>query len=166
MAPTSQTTGKGGLDVQEWSHTCPSRYRPNCSFLLQRGRPKHEYGGRSREELRSMTHFSLPSPTTAILLLSSVQAMSLIFPAKGWYSYFRMCSFCVVSQILSFPEISAGQDGVEGHMLQPVKETAPSASALFLLVQVQHSAPLKSRVKMPPHSCCCTLCFSWPAHLV
>lgn len=39
------------------------------------------------------THFSLPSPTTAILLLSSVQAMSLIFPAKGWYSYLRRCSF-------------------------------------------------------------------------
>lgn len=39
--------------------------------------------GEGREGPRPETHFSLPSPTTAILLLSSVQAMSLILPAKG-----------------------------------------------------------------------------------
>lgn len=53
-----------------------------------------------------VTHFSRPSPTTAILLLSSVQAMSLIFPPNGWYSYFSRCSFCVVSQIRIFPDTS------------------------------------------------------------
>lgn len=69
-----------------------------------------------------MTHFSLPSPTTAILLLSSVQAMSLIFPAKGWYSYFNRCSFCVVSQILSFPDTSVGHSEAgwgKSHMSLP-----------------------------------------------
>lgn len=58
----------------------------------------------------AVTHFSRPSPTTAILLLSSVQAMSLIFPPKGWYSYFSRCSFCVVSQIRIFPDTSAQRD--------------------------------------------------------
>lgn len=52
------------------------------------------------------THFSRPSPTTAIRLLSSVQLMSLIFPPKGWYSYFSRCSFWVVSQIRIFPDTS------------------------------------------------------------
>lgn len=46
-------------------------------------RKKSKAGDTGRAGLRPETHFSLPSPTTAILLLSSVQAMSLIFPAKG-----------------------------------------------------------------------------------
>lgn len=54
------------------------------------------------------TYFSRPSPTQAILLLSSVQAMSLILPPKGWYSYFRRCSFWVVSQIRILPDTSVG----------------------------------------------------------
>lgn len=45
----------------------------------KRAKPRHT----GREAPRPETHFSLPSPTTAILLLSSVQAMSFIFPAKG-----------------------------------------------------------------------------------
>ena len=150
------------------SYNCQSVY--GMSPLLQppstKGRPEHEHWGRNREELRGTTHFSLPSPTTAILLLSSVQAMSLIFPAKGWYSYFRRCSFCVVSQILSFPEMSAGQDrGGRAHVTTS-QGTAHSAPAPFLLVQVQHSAPLKSRVNMPPQSCHSPLCSSWPANRV
>ena len=32
--------------------------------------------------------------------------MSFIAPAIGWYSYFNMCSFCVVSHILIFPDTS------------------------------------------------------------
>ena len=52
------------------------------------------------------TYFSLPSPVTTILLLSGDQAMSLMAPLRGWYSYFNICSACVVSQILSFPETS------------------------------------------------------------
>ena len=52
-------------------------------------------------------YFSLPSPQTAILLLSGDQAMSRMGPAIGWYSYFKMCSFCVVSQILILPDTSA-----------------------------------------------------------
>lgn len=53
-----------------------------------------------------MAYFSLPAPVTTILLLSGDHAISLIAPLKGWYSYFNKCSFCVVSQILIFPEIS------------------------------------------------------------
>ena len=52
------------------------------------------------------SYFSLPSPDTTILLLSGDQAISLMAPLNGWYSYFSKCSFCVVSQILSFPETS------------------------------------------------------------
>ena len=33
--------------------------------------------------------------------------MSRMGPAIGWYSYFKMCSFCVVSQILILPDTSA-----------------------------------------------------------
>lgn len=54
------------------------------------------------------THFSRPSPTIAILLLSSVHAMSRILPDIGVYSYFNKCSFCVVSQIRIFPDASGG----------------------------------------------------------
>ena len=53
-----------------------------------------------------IAYFSLPAPTTTILLLSSDHAISLIAPLKDWYSYFSICSACVVSQILSFPETS------------------------------------------------------------
>ena len=56
------------------------------------------------------THFSRPSPQIAILLLSADQAMSLILPLMGWYSYLSRCSFCVVSQIRIFPEES-GEEG-------------------------------------------------------
>lgn len=52
------------------------------------------------------THFSRPSPTTAILLLSSVQAMSLILPETGVYSYLSRCSFWVVSQMRILPDAS------------------------------------------------------------
>ena len=54
-------------------------------------------------------HFSLPAPQMAILLLSGDQTMSLIVPLMGWYSYFKMCSFCVVSQMRTFPEASTGE---------------------------------------------------------
>ena len=53
-----------------------------------------------------VAHFSRPSPQIAILLLSADQAMSLILPLMGWYSYLSRCSFCVVSQIRIFPEKS------------------------------------------------------------
>lgn len=55
---------------------------------------------------RCRTHFSRPSPATAILLLSSVHAISLTLPEKGMYSYFSRCSFWVVSQIRTFPDTS------------------------------------------------------------
>ena len=56
----------------------------------------------------SHTHFSRPSPTTAILLLSSVHAMSLTLPEIGVYSYLSRCSFWVVSQIRILPDTSEG----------------------------------------------------------
>lgn len=80
----------------------------------------------------AVTHFSRPSPTTATLLLSSVQAMSLIFPPKGWYSYFSRCSFCVVSQIRIFPDTSAQK--------QTHSRTAGTHGA-HLRVQIRHSPP-------------------------
>lgn len=86
-------------------------------------------GATGMEGLRRATHFSLPSPTTAILLLSSVQAMSLIFPAKGWYSYLRRCSFWVVSQILSFPETSGDTAGQVSH---PSLSSSSGFSSLVL----------------------------------
>lgn len=52
------------------------------------------------------THFSRPAPTAAILLLSSVHAMSLIGPENSGYSYLSRCSFWVVSQMRSFPDAS------------------------------------------------------------
>ena len=61
----------------------------------------------------SSSYFSLPSPQTAILLLSGDQEMSLILPEIGWYSYFRMCSFWVVSQILILPLASAHKQQVD-----------------------------------------------------
>ena len=53
-----------------------------------------------------IAYFSLPSPVTTILLLSGDHAISFMGPLRGWYSYFSICSSCVVSQILSFPETS------------------------------------------------------------
>ena len=37
----------------------------------------------------------------------------MILPLMGWYSYFKMCSFCVVSQMRIFPEASARDSGEE-----------------------------------------------------
>ena len=52
------------------------------------------------------TYFSLPAPPIAILWLSPVQSRSLTGPAKGWNSFFSMCSAFTVSQILSLPVVS------------------------------------------------------------
>ena len=57
-------------------------------------------------DLNYKTYVSLPSPQMAILLLSSVHAISLIAPPKEWYLYFKICSLLVVSQILVLPDAS------------------------------------------------------------
>ena len=54
----------------------------------------------------SITYNSLPSPTTAILVLSGDQLISFTLPPKMWYSFFKMCSWLTVSQILTFPDAS------------------------------------------------------------
>lgn len=77
----------------------------------QERKPSKGHGRGEGDGGRGQTHFSLPSPTTAILLLSSVQAMSLIFPAKGWYSYFSRCSFWWVSDP-QLPRHVCGHNGV------------------------------------------------------
>lgn len=64
-------------------HTSASWHRCHCSPPTGGSRKESKAKGQGRGGPRPETHFSLPSPTTAILLLSSVQAMSLIFPAKG-----------------------------------------------------------------------------------
>ena len=46
-------------------------------------------------------------------LLSGDQEMSLMGPANGWYSYFNMCSFWVVSQIRNLPDTSVRLRGRE-----------------------------------------------------
>ena len=55
---------------------------------------------------RLVAHFSRPSPTATSLWLSPVHAMSLMVPPKGWNSFFKMCSFWVVSQIRTLPDTS------------------------------------------------------------
>lgn len=54
----------------------------------------------------SQTYFSRPCPTTAIRLLSGDQQISLTGPAKGWYSYFKICSLLTVSHIRILPDMS------------------------------------------------------------
>lgn len=54
----------------------------------------------------SQTYFSRPCPPTAIRLLSGDQHRSLTGPAKGWYSYFKICSLLTVSHIRILPDIS------------------------------------------------------------
>lgn len=52
---------------------------------------------------------SRPSPTTTILLLSGDHAKSRIGPLIAGYSYFRRCSFCVVSQMRTLPLASCNR---------------------------------------------------------